>query len=157
MLREFAASLLMLSLAGALALRSPQPAPASPTFYRDVLPILQQHCQVCHRRGEIAPFSLVTYQQTRVWARAMQAAVENRKMPPWFADPCCGHFSNDPSLAAEQIATIASWADAGAPQGDLREAPPVPHWAAGWNIAQPDLVLRMPVAVKIPPAGDVEY
>ena len=129
----------------------------SPTFYRDVLPILQQHCQVCHRPGEIAPFPLVTYQQTRGWARAMQVAVKNRKMPPWFADPCCGHFSNDPSLAAEQIATIASWADAGTPAGDPRESPPVPHWAAGWNIAQPDLVLRMPVAVKIPPTGDVEY
>src|SRR6266571_2964916 len=132
-------------------------ADSTPIFYRDVLPVLEQRCQGCHRSGQVAPFPLVTYHDTRPWAAAVRTAVEQRKMPPWFADPCCGHFSNDPSLAPQQIATIASWADAGTPAGDPRESPPVPHWAAGWNIAQPDLVLRMPVAVKIPPTGDVEY
>src|SRR5579864_9217641 len=74
-------------------------SPASkPTFYRDVLPILQDHCQNCHRPDEAAPMPLVTYEQTRPWARQMAAAVEMKMMPPWFADPQHGHFSNDPSL-----------------------------------------------------------
>src|SRR5437879_6601900 len=113
MLREFAASLLMLSFAGALALRSsPQPAPAPPTFNRDVLPILQQHCQQCHRPGEIAPTPLVTYEQVKSSARLIRDVVRSKRMPPWFADSCCGHFSDDPSLAPQQIATISDWVEA---------------------------------------------
>lgn len=132
-------------------------AAPKPTFYRDVLRILERHCQVCHRPGEIAPFPLVTYQQTLPWVEAIKAAVEKRKMPPWFADPCCGHFTNDPSLTPEQIATLETWVESGAPPGDVRDAPPKPHWTPGWNIAKPDLLLKMPVAVKLPPRGDVEY
>ena len=127
------------------------------TFYKDVLPILEQHCQLCHRPGEIAPFPLVTYRQTRPWAQAIATVVEKRKMPPWFADPCCGHFANDPSLSPEQIATIASWAKAGMPPGEPRDAPPPPHWTVGWNIAQPDWLVKMPVPVRLPARGDVEY
>ncbi len=134
------------------------PAPHSaPTFYRDVLPILQEHCQSCHRPGEIARLPFVTYQQTRPWAHAIAEQAQARKMPPWFADPCCGHFANDPSLTEQQIATLSSWAEANAPSGDPREAPPAPHWAEGWNIPQPDLVLRMPKPVAIPAHGDVDY
>jgi hypothetical protein len=144
---------LLLCISGVEAVVS---APA-PTFYKDVVPVLQQHCQLCHRPGEIAPFPLVTYEQTKAWAAAIRNAIESRKMPPWFADPCCGHFSNNPSLAPEQIAAVISWVEAGAPAGDPREAPPAPHWVEGWNIAAPDLVLKMPVAVKIPATGDVEY
>ncbi len=70
-----------------------------PTFYKDVLPILQAHCQRCHRPGEIGPMPLVTYEQTRRWSKAIAQAVESRKMPPWFADPQYGRFSNDPSLS----------------------------------------------------------
>ena len=78
-------------------------------------------------------------------------------MPPWFADPCCGRFANDPSLSREQIETIDKWVEAGAPAGDPKSAPPPPHWTAGWNIALPDLVLKMPTPVKLPARGDVEY
>jgi hypothetical protein len=130
---------------------------ASPTFYRDVLPILQQHCQTCHRPGEIGPMPFVSYKQTRFQARKMANMVRTKSMPPWFADPCCGHFSDDPSLAEKQIATIAAWAEANAPVGDPQDAPPDPHFTEGWNIAQPDLVLTMPQPVAIPAAGDVEY
>jgi hypothetical protein len=126
------------------------------TFYHDVLPVLQKHCQTCHRPGQIAPFPLVTYQQTRPWAAAMRAAVESRKMPPWFADPCCGHFSNDPSLTPEQISTIGRWAENGTP-GNRQDASPPPHFAEGWNIAKPGLILKMPIPVKLPATGDVEY
>ena len=128
-----------------------------PTFYRDVLPIIQQHCQLCHRPGEIAPFPLVTYQDTRSWARPIEDSVEARKMPPWFADPCCGHFANDISLTGDDLATIANWVQSGAPAGNPQDAPPDPKWTAGWNTPPPDRVLKMPVAVKIPDSGDVEY
>src|SRR5271165_1842651 len=80
---------------------------SAPTFYKDVVPILQNKCQSCHRRGEAAPMPLVTYEQTRPWAGKMAAAVEMKMMPPWFADPRYGRFSNDPSLSEQQIATIA--------------------------------------------------
>src|SRR5947199_10517212 len=83
-----------------------------PTFYRDVLPILQRHCQSCHREGEIAPMPLVTYEHTRPWAKAIAGATRAKKMPPWFADPCCGRFADDPSLTAEQIEALSAWADA---------------------------------------------
>jgi mono/diheme cytochrome c family protein len=81
------------------------------TFYKDVLPILQQHCQTCHRPGEIAPMPFVTYKETRPWARSIGDAVRARKMPPWFADPCCGHFAEDPSLTPQQIQTLIAWAE----------------------------------------------
>jgi hypothetical protein len=97
------------------------------------------------------------FQETRPWAAGMSTAVENRKMPPWFADPCCGHFANDPSLTPKQISTIAIWAKNGAPAGNPQDAPPAPHFAEGWNIAAPDLMLKMPVPVELPTTGDVEY
>lgn len=78
-------------------------------------------------------------------------------MPPWFADPAVGHFSNDPSLSPEEIAALASWSKEGAPAGDARDAPPPRRWAEGWVIPQPDLVLQMPKPVSIPARGDVEY
>ena len=77
---------------------NPKPATTPPTFYRDVLPILQQHCQTCHRPGEIAPTPLVTYEQTKAMARLIRDDTRSKRMPPWFADPCCGHFADDPSL-----------------------------------------------------------
>ncbi|HUA85687.1 MAG TPA: hypothetical protein VMB85_17620, partial [Bryobacteraceae bacterium] len=80
---------------------------AAPTFYRDVSPILQHRCQECHRPDELAPMPLVTYQDTRPWAKAIREAVRTRKMPPWFADPCCGRFSNDRSLSQAEIDTLA--------------------------------------------------
>ncbi len=134
---------------------TPQKTPA--TFYKDVLPILQQHCQACHRPNEIAPLPLVTYDQARDWADQIRDAVRSRKMPPWFADPCCGHFSDDPSLTAEEIASITAWANAKAPAGNPQDAPPVPAWTEGWNIPHPDLVLAMPKPVSIPARGDIEY
>jgi hypothetical protein len=128
-----------------------------PTFYRDVLPILQQHCQVCHRRGEIAPMPFMTYQEAKPWATAISKAVRSKVMPPWFADPCCGHFSNDLSLTREQIDLIARWAASGAPAGNPRNVPPPVHWAEGWTIPQPDVIVKMPQPVAIPTKGDVEY
>jgi hypothetical protein len=133
--------------------RAPRQAP---TFYRDVLPVLQRHCQGCHREGGIAPMTFESYEQTRPFAAAIRRAVEEKSMPPWFADPSIGRFSNDPSLSAAEIATIAAWADARAPEGEKKEAPPR-QWAEGWSIPKPDLVLKMPQAVKLPANGEIEY
>jgi len=130
---------------------------STPTFYRDVLPILQQHCQQCHRPGEIAPTPLLTYEQAKNSARPIREDVRSRRMPPWFADSCCGHFSDDPSLTLQQIATISAWVDARTPAGDPRDAPPAPHWTEGWNISPPDRIISMPKSVTIPADGDVEY
>src|SRR5215218_8359950 len=108
----------LLALVGTLAVASPLAAAEDPTFYKDVLPILQTNCQTCHRPGEVAPMSLLTYEQTRPWAKAIQKAVMTRQMPPWFADPAYGHFSNDRRLSTKQIDTINAWVEAGAPRGN---------------------------------------
>lgn len=138
-----------------LSAQSAQPTP--PAFYRDVLPILQNHCQSCHRVGEIAPMPLVTYNDSRTFARAIASSVAQRKMPPWFADPAIGHFSNDPSLTEKEIATLVAWTDANAPAGNPSDAPPPPHWTNGWLIPQPDAIIEMPKPVAIPASGDVDY
>ncbi len=127
------------------------------TFYRDVLPILQNHCQECHRPAQMAPMSLTTYEESRPWAKAIRDQVRSRKMPPWPADPCCGHFANDRSLRPAEIETLAKWADTGAAKGDLRDAPPPKTWPEGWNLPSHDLELAMPRAFEVPASGAVEY
>ena len=115
------------------------------TFNKDVLPILQKNCQSCHRPGQVAPMSFVTYQSSRPWAKAMKDAVATRKMPPWFADSTHGAFLNDRSLKQSEIETIVKWADSGAPEGNAKDAPPPMHWPEGWQI-QPDLIVDGPVS-----------
>jgi mono/diheme cytochrome c family protein len=129
----------------------------APTFYRDVLPILEAHCQECHRAGSIAPMAFETYEQTRIFAVAISNAATNKTMPPWFAEPGIGKFSNDPSLSAEQIATLAAWAASQAPAGDRDDAPAPRVWANKWTIPEPDLVLKMPQQVRLPAHGDIAY
>jgi hypothetical protein len=136
---------------------SPSVAHPTPTFYRDVLPILQTNCQNCHRSGEIAPMALVTYQQTRPWAKAMREMTRTRQMPPWFAVPGPIHFANDPSLTDAEIETISRWAEQGAPAGNPQDAPTAPVWTKGWNIDQPTHVFQMPQSVPLPAEGDIEY
>ncbi len=132
------------------------PPSSSPTFSRDVLPILQKNCQSCHRPGQIGPMPLLTYEQARPWARAIKTQVVSRAMPPWHADPRYGHFLNDRSLDQSAIDTLAAWADGGAPQGDVRQAPaPIPWPADGWQV-QPDVVVTMP-AYAVPSSGVVEW
>jgi hypothetical protein len=134
-----------------------QDSAANPTFYRDIQPILEQHCQSCHRAGEIGPMPLRTYVQVRPLAHAIADSVSARRMPPWFADPHVGHFQNDPSLSPGEIHAIRSWATAGAPAGNIRDAPEPRSWISGWNIPTPDAVLEMPKPVPIPAQGDVDY
>jgi hypothetical protein len=139
--------------------RAQSNATLTPTFYRDVTPILQQHCQSCHRPGQVAPMSLITYDETKSQALAVATAAKNRAMPPWFADPHVGLFANDPSLTPREIETLVGWANAGAPSGDSHDAPAPVDWAAtgNWRIAPPDLVVTMPKPVELPADGEVEY
>src|ERR1700676_3397253 len=88
------------------------------TFYKDVLPVLQKNCQTCHRPGEAAPMGFLTYDEARPWAKAIKTAVLTKKMPPWYADPHYGKFSNDRSMAQPEIDTLVSWADTGAQAGN---------------------------------------
>jgi len=126
------------------------------TFNKDVLPILQKNCQNCHRPGSIAPMSLLSYEESRPWARSMKLKVQSRQMPPWFADPQYGHFANDRSLKQADIDTIVQWADSGAPAGDPKDAPAPIAWPAdGWQI-KPDIIVRG-AAFQVPahPANNV--
>jgi hypothetical protein len=134
-------------------------ASAAPTvtFHRDVEPILQQHCQECHRPGEIGPMPLLSFEQTRPWAKAIKASVLKNQMPPWPADAHYGKFSNDRSLTRQQIDTLAAWADANAPEGSKSDAPKPRTWVDGWNIGHPDTVVQMPNPIDVPAAGEVEY
>lgn len=118
-------------------------AGSNPTFYKDVLPILQKNCQTCHRPGQVAPMAFLTYQNTRPWAKAMKVAVASRKMPPWFADPQYGPYLNDRSLPQADLDTIAKWADTGAPEGDAIDAPPAVQWPEGWAV-KPDIIVDGP-------------
>ena len=128
-----------------------------PTFYRDVLPIFQKHCQSCHRAGEPAPMPLMTYAEARKYSGKIAAAAELRAMPPWFADSRYGKFTNDPSLTAEEIATISAWDKGGALAGNIKDAPGERTWNSRWKIPGPDLILQMSEAAAIPARGEVEY
>src|SRR5438045_4891872 len=112
------------------------------TFTKDVAPILHAKCVSCHRAGEVAPMALLTYEDARPWARSIKAKVIARQMPPWFADPHVGSFANDPRLSDAQIATIAAWTDAGAPQGDPRDMPNLPQFTDGWQLGEPGQVIE---------------
>jgi len=145
-----------LFIAVTLLLGAAEVTPSSVTFNKDVLPILQKNCQSCHRPNQIAPMSLLDYKSARPWAKAMKAAVTSRKMPPWFADAGVGHFTNDRTLAQKDIDVISKWADAGAPEGDAKEAPAPVVWPEkGWQI-KPDIIVDMP-EFQVPAKGILEW
>jgi hypothetical protein len=129
----------------------------APTFTKDVTPILQKRCQSCHRPGEAGPFPLLTYDDARMMAPSIKRVVQQRIMPPWYADPQYGHFSNDRSLTAQEISTLVAWANAGAPAGDPKDAPPPVSFVAGWDIPRPDAVFELPHPFSVPASGMVEY
>jgi mono/diheme cytochrome c family protein len=128
----------------------------SVTFNKQVLPFLQKNCQSCHRPGEIAPMSFLTYQEVRPWAKGIKAAVVKRQMPPWFADPAYGHFANDKRLTDAEIATLSAWVDGGAVEGDAKDKPAPITFHDGWNIA-PDMIIEMPKDFNVPATGTVTY
>jgi hypothetical protein len=127
------------------------------TFNKDVLPILQNNCQTCHRPNQIAPMAFLTYQDVRPWAQAIKAAVLTKKMPPWFADPRYGHFANERALSETEIKTLSRWADTGAMEGNPKDKPAPKEFSPdGWNI-KPDVVFAMPKPFNVPADGVIEY
>jgi len=134
------------------------PARGAITYYRDIAPILQKHCQSCHRPGEIAPFSLISYKDAAGSAATIREVVADRRMPPWHADPRFGKFANDPSLSEHEKQLLFTWIDSGCPQGDpVEEKPPEPVSAQGWHIPTPDLVVSMLEPFTVPAEGTVDY
>jgi len=144
-------------VAGCLMLAAPAVGGGTPTFSRDVAPILYKNCVECHRPTAMAPMSLLTYEDARPWARAIRQKVLARQMPPWGADPAIGRFSNDVSLKQADIDTIAAWVDGGAPEGNRAELPTAPQFAEGWSIGKPDYVFRMQKPFTVPADGTVPY
>jgi hypothetical protein len=132
------------------------PAAGPVTFHRDVLPILQNHCQVCHRPGAVAPFSLLTYRQAVNWASDLKEYTQTRRMPPW--KPVDGlPFHNERRLSEPDIATLAAWMDTGTPEGDPRTAPEPRQFPEGWQLGQPDLVLTVDEDFHVGPTGTDLY
>jgi hypothetical protein len=139
---------------------SGRPAAAEvPTFTKDIAPILFKDCVSCHRPGEIAPMSLLSYETVRPWAKSIKRRVVAREMPPWFADPNESlKFRNDNSLTQAQIDTIVAWVDGGTPRGKDSDLPPAPVYASGWSHPKgtpPDYVIGMPAEYHIPAEGEV--
>jgi hypothetical protein len=129
------------------------------TYERDAAPILRRRCVTCHSKGQIAPFALRTYRQASGWAEAIAEAVEDRRMPPWHADPAYGTFANDAHLSEREIAVLVAWARGGCPRGEpveAAQAAPAPS-AAGWSIPGPDLVVAIPRPFRVPAQGVVDY
>jgi hypothetical protein len=135
----------------------PVTKPSNVTFTKDVAPIVQQHCQGCHRPGEGTPFSMMTYEEARPWAAAMKQMVVTRAMPPWFEDGHTEKFENNRSLTQAQIDTIAAWVDAGAPKGDPKDMPPAISYVQGWTIPKPDKIYQLPHPFAVPATGILDY
>ena len=151
---------LIVAVATAVIVSTVVPATATenddnPTFNKDVLPILQRSCQSCHRPGTAAPMSLLTYEDVRPWARSIKDRVTRRQMPPWHIDRSIGEYLDDPSLSDVEIATVATWVDAGAPQGNQHDAPPQMVLADlnEWAFGEPDLIVSMKKGFSIPAEG----
>ena len=133
------------------------PAPAAPTFTRDVAPILYKNCVACHRAGEIAPMSLITYAEVRPWARAIRQATAQGVMPPWHADAPAGTFENERRLSDEEKDVIARWVARGAPEGEPTDLPAPPTFPQGWQIGTPDAVFEMEEDYAVPASGTIDY
>jgi hypothetical protein len=126
------------------------------TFTKDVAPIFYKNCTGCHRPGEIAPMSLLTYNDARPWAKSIREKVANRDMPPWHADPKYGEWRNDRRISQEAINTILAWVNNGAKEGDPKDLPPLPEYTPGWRIGKPDETFSAPEQ-SVPADGVVDY
>jgi mono/diheme cytochrome c family protein len=127
------------------------------TFNKDIAPIFFKSCAECHRPGEAAPMSLLSYQDARPWAKSIREKVASKDMPPWHADPRTGHWANDRRLSQAEIDTITAWVDGGAQEGNAKDLPPAPQFVEGWRIGKPDLVIPMPETFTLEASGPDEY
>src|SRR5260370_22941458 len=145
----------ILALAGIGAVQA-GPA-ATPTFSKDVAPILYRNCATCHRPGDIAPMALLTYEQARPWAKSIREKISLGQMPPWHADAPRGVFSNDRRLSDADKETLIRWASAGAPEGNPKDRPAQPQFTEGWEIGTPDVVSSIPKDYEVPATGTIHY
>jgi hypothetical protein len=132
-------------------------ATATPTFNRDVAPILHRHCASCHHAGEVAPFPLITYRDSARWAKLIARVTAKREMPPWRPVHGYGRFEGERRLSDTEIRTLGDWADAGAPEGDPDVAPPAPAFKNNWRLGEPDLVVRASRPYVVPARGEDAY
>ncbi len=133
---------------------SPLGFASTPTYHKDVVPILQKNCQECHRPGQVAPFSLLSYEQVSKRASDIATVSENKSMPPWPASVTEGGPFRDARVLSEaEIATLAAWSKAGSPEGNPADAPPPRTWSSAWALGEPDLVLKVPVPYTIAAEG----
>lgn len=135
----------------------PAPEVGQVNYAEHVASIIQNKCQNCHRPGQVGGFSLTTYDDVRKKSAMIGEVVDDRRMPPWHADPRFGHFSNDRHLSAKDRATILAWVEQGSPLGDPAKVPAAKKWTEGWTIGQPDLVFELPESNPIPAQGTVPY
>ena len=156
MMRLLPATLLVMLAPTLASGQSTRAGTADATFTRDVAPILQRACVTCHRPNQIAPMSLIHYEEVRPWARSIKNRVQTREMPPWHLDRRIGiqDFKNDPSLSQAEIDTIVAWVDHGAPRGNPDDMPPLREFADSdaWQIGEPDLIVKFPT-YTVPAAG----
>ena len=127
------------------------------TYAADVARIVQEKCQSCHRPGQVGPFSLRTYDDARRHAATIREVVDDRRMPPWHADPRYGHFQNDRSLTARERATLLAWVDQGSPLGDPAKLPAPKEFPEGWSIGTPDVVFEIPEPYTVSAQGVLPY
>src|SRR5476651_2196746 len=137
--------------------QAPAKAAAAPTFNKEVAPILYKNCTNCHRPGEIAPMSLLTYKDARPWVKSIATQVSKGAMPPWHADPKYGEFLNDRRLTDADRATLVAWANGGAPEGQPSDLPTAPTYESGWTIGTPDAIFSMNEDYPIPASGEIPY
>jgi len=162
MIRRTVAAAALCALAGVASVQLGAQSPAAnagatPTFSKDVAPIVYKNCTNCHRPGELAPMSLLTYADSRPGAKSIATQVGKGAMPPWHADPAHGEFINDRRLSAADKATLVAWATGGAPEGNPKDLPPAPSYSTEWMIGQPDAVFSMQEDYPIPAQGTVAY
>jgi len=153
-----AAGLAAICVAAGLNLsRADARAGSTVTFSKDIAPIFYKNCASCHRNGEIAPMSLLTYKEVRPWARAIREKVITKEMPPWHPDGRYGSWENDRRLTQKDVDAIVKWIDSGAPEGDSKDLPPTPKFQSGWQIGEPDQIFYMPAEFTVPAQGAVPY
>jgi peroxiredoxin len=134
---------------------SSRPLPTHVTYADDVAPIVHARCAPCHRPGQVAPFSLLTFEQARRWATSIAEVIDDGRMPPWDADPRYGQFANDRSLSARERSVLLSWCEQGAPSGDMSGSPKPPNGSQVWSIGMPDVVFEVAKPFSVPAEGTV--
>ena len=151
LLAALAASTLLIGATRSRGVRRP----VSPTFNKEVVRIFQQNCQSCHHPGDIAPFSLMTYESAKPWASAIRLMTTTRRMPPWKPASGCGEFADARVMSQADIDTISAWVDAGAPEGNAADLPAPIDFGSGWTLGQPDVVMSYPSEYTAAAGGDV--